>query len=50
MNALERGETLTTEQADLLAESVVKLREKQPEPVASVIELQQMLDAKRIAA
>lgn len=50
MDALERGETLTTEQADLLAESVVKLREKQPEPVASVVELQQMLDAKRIAA
>lgn len=46
MTALERGETLTAEQADLLTESVVKLREAKAEPPPSLAELQAQLDAK----
>lgn len=49
MTALERGETLTPEQADLLTESVVKLREVKAEPPASLAELQAQLDAKLVA-
>ena len=49
MTALERGETLTPEQADLLTESVVKLREVKADPPASLAELQAQLDAKLVA-
>ena len=50
MDALERGETLTSEQADLLTESVVKLREAKAEPVPALSELQAQLEAKKLAA
>ena len=50
MGALERGEKLTSEQADMLTESVVKLREAKAEPVASLAELQATLESKRLAA
>ena len=47
---LERGETLTSEQADLLTESVVKLREAKAEPMPALSELQAQLEAKKLAA
>ena len=50
MDALERGETLTSEQADLLTESVVKLREAKAEPMPALSELQAQLEAKKLAA
>lgn len=51
MNALERGEKLTDDQAAVLEESVAKLRDRKPEPTASISELQAQLDAKmKVAA
>lgn len=50
MNALERGDKLTDEQASVLEESVAKLRSVKAEPVASIAELQAQLDAKMAAA
>jgi HK97 family phage prohead protease len=51
MNALERGEKLTDDQAAVLEESVAKLRDRKPEPTASIAELQAQLEAKmKVAA
>jgi HK97 family phage prohead protease len=51
MNALERGEKLTDDQAAVLEESVAKLRDRKPEPTASISELQAQLEAKmKVAA
>lgn len=51
MNALERGDKLTDDQAAVLEESVAKLRDHKPEPTPSISELQAQLDAKmKVAA
>ena len=50
MNALERGDRLSDEQASVLEESVAKLRDHKPEPSPSIVELQAQLAAKLAAA
>ena len=51
MNALERGDKLTDDQAAVLEESVAKLRDRKPEPTPSISELQAQLEAKmKVAA
>ena len=51
MNALERGDKLTDDQAAVLEESVAKLRDHKPEPTPSIAELQAQLEAKmKVAA
>jgi hypothetical protein len=50
MNALERGDKLTDEQAAVLEESVAKLRDHKPQPSPSIAELQAQLESKLHAA